>query len=394
MGYRNGTATLNLLAEQRDDGTVGAQHIAKTGSDKLRGGRMVFLDFAGQGLHVDFADALGAAHDVGRVHGFVGGDHHKAFHIVFDGKVGQNFGSEDIVLDGLRHVVFHHGNVLVGSGVEHVFGHVAFEDFLHAPFVGDIGHNGGSLQVAPLGVKFQADVVERGLGLVYQDELVGVEDGHLPHDFRADGAGRTRNEHTLAFQVRTNFLEVDLDGIPAQEVLNLDLADLASFLYALPVVGDVRCQENGYVLLEEAVGDVGVFQIVGLDGRDDDGLHVVFPDVLQEVLVVHVDVHAHHHLSLHHGVVGDKPFEVEFIGTGHTDGLGNVDAATLGAVHEGVAGFHAVLVEGVVERLDGHAHEGHEHEHHHIGDGEHAKVCDCGSGNIVENQRNHGAAQV
>ena len=276
--------------------------------------------------------------------------------------------------------------------MKHVFGLVVVKDFLHAPLVGDIGHDGGRFQVAPFGVKFQADVVERGLGLVYQDELIGVEDGHLAHDFRADGTGRARDEHALSLEVRANLLEVDLDGIPAQEVLNLDLADLAGLLHALPVVGDVRRQENGYVLLEEAVGDVGVLQVIGLDGRDNNGIHVILPDVFQEVFVVHVDVHAHHHLSLHHGVIGNESLEVEFVGTGHADGLGDVDAGVLGAVDERVAGFYAVLVESVVERLDGHAHEGHEHEHHDVCDGKHADVCDEGTGGVEEDHREHRAA--
>ena len=392
MRNRNGTTALNLLTEQRNHGTIGAQHIAKAGGDELRAGRVVLLDFLGQCLHIDFADALGAAHDVGRVHGFVGGDHHKAFHIVFDGKVGQDFGSEDIVLDGLRHVVFHHGNVLVGGGMEHVFGPVVVKDFLHAPLVGDIGHDGGCLQVAPFGVKLQADVVERGLGLVHQDELVGVEDGHLTHDFRADGTGCARDEHAFSFQVRANLLEVDLDGVSAQEVLNLDLADLAGLLHALPVVGDVRGQVNGYVFLEEAVCDIRVLEVIGLYRRHDDGLYVVLADVLQEVFVIEVHVHAHHHLALHHGVIGNESLEVEFVGTGHADGLGDVDATVLGAVDERVAGFYAVLVEGVVERLDGHAHEGHEHEHHDVGDGQHANVGNEGAGGVEEDDREYRTA--
>ena len=225
VGDGDGAAGGNLLAEERNHGTVGAQHVTEAGGDELRRGGTVLLDLAGQGLDIDLADTLGAAHDVGGVHGLVGGDHHESAHLVFHGEVREDLRAQDVVLDGLGHVVFHHGHMLVGGRMEHVFGLVFGEDGLHPGLVGDVGNQRRSFDLLPLILEFQADIVQRGLGLVDQDHLVGVEHRHLPHDLAADGAGRTRDEHALPFQMGSNLLHVDLDGIPAQQVLDLDLLD-------------------------------------------------------------------------------------------------------------------------------------------------------------------------
>lgn len=62
------SASRQLLAEERNDRAVGAEHVSEAGGDKLRDA----LDFAlfdgfVEALHIDFADAFGAAHHVGWV---------------------------------------------------------------------------------------------------------------------------------------------------------------------------------------------------------------------------------------------------------------------------------------------------------------------------------------
>ena len=164
-----------------------------------------------------------------------------------------------------------------------------------------------------------------------------------------------------------------MDGVSSQEVFNLGLADEVGLLETLPVVGQVRCQVNGNIFLQQAVCDIGFLEHIGLDRRYDEGLHVVFADMLHQVLIVHIYVDAHHHLSLHGGIVCHKTLQVEFVGTGQADGLGNVDTTAPRTVDEGVIGVADVFVKGIVHGLDGHPGEGHAHEHYHIGNGEHGQ---------------------
>ena len=68
---------LDLLAEAGDDGAVGAEDVAEAGGDEACLADLgAALDGKSETLHVDLGHALGAAHDIGGVDGFVGRHHH------------------------------------------------------------------------------------------------------------------------------------------------------------------------------------------------------------------------------------------------------------------------------------------------------------------------------
>ncbi len=69
----------------------------KTGSDKLSRGLTALFDVLGQSLHVDLTNTLGATHDIGGIHCFVGGDHHKFISIILYGQICHNLGSQMLV---------------------------------------------------------------------------------------------------------------------------------------------------------------------------------------------------------------------------------------------------------------------------------------------------------
>lgn len=97
-------------------------------------------------------------------------------------------------------------------------------------------------------------------------------------------------------------------------------------------------------------------------------------DALDEAVVVHIDVYAHHYLAFHCGIIRHKTLEVELVGTSRTDGLGNVDPANLGAVDEGVVSLGPVLVQGIVDGFDSHSQQRHKDEHHNVGNCEDAMI--------------------
>ena len=120
-----------------------------------------------------------------------------------------------------------HRDVLVRGGMEDdgravLLEHLAPHDraFLD---VDELRHGGGELPLLQL----LLDLEERPLGVVDEDEPRRADPGDLPTELRADRSACPRNEHRLAFEVRRDFLEVDLDLLAAEDVLHLDGPNLA-----------------------------------------------------------------------------------------------------------------------------------------------------------------------
>ena len=365
-GYR--AAGLDLFTEQRNDGAVGAQHVTEASGNELRRRQAFLLDLPCQRLHINLTDALGAAHHVRRVHSLVGRDHHKTLDLVLHGQIGKDLGADNVVLDGLGDIVLHHRHMLVCRGVEDVLGAVFVEDFLHPGLVGDVGDDGGGVDFGPFLLDFQADVVQRGFGRVNQDELEGIEHRNLPHDFTADGAGGARDEHPLPFQVGGNLLQVDLDGVAAQEVLDLDFLDGALLEGSLPIIGHLRRHEDLDALLQETVRQVGVLEHLRLGRRDNHRRHIVPVHLVQEILVVAVDIDTHHHLPDHIRIVRHKPHDSEAVILLRPEGLGNVDAGHRPIDISIQPCRTAVPVEIVIQHLDEHPGDRQQHERHDVGD--------------------------
>ena len=107
VGDGDGATALDLLLKQRDNAAVAAQHVAETH------GHALHIGVGGIGLDQHFADALGAAHDVGGVDSLVGRELDKALDVVLGRRSQQVFGAEDVVLDGLGRAELHERHMLV-----------------------------------------------------------------------------------------------------------------------------------------------------------------------------------------------------------------------------------------------------------------------------------------
>ena len=221
VGDGDGAASLDLLTEERDNGAVGAQYIAEAGGDELGDGwRAIDLgersvgaalcDGFVEGLAVNLADALGAAHDVGGVDGLVGGNHDELLGAILDGEVSDDMGAEDIVLHCHGGVVLHHGDVLIGCGMEDIVGPVVSEELLHAGGVGDRGNDEYGVDGGELASHHQPDIVHGCLGLVDEDHLAGVEEGDLMDHLAAYAAGSTSDEDDLIAELAGNGVHVDV----------------------------------------------------------------------------------------------------------------------------------------------------------------------------------------
>ena len=129
MGDGHRTAALNLLLKQWNNTAVAAQHVAEPYRHTGHGGA------AGEGLNQHFAQALCAAHNVGRVDGLIGGELHKALYLVLGGGGQQILCAKDVVLDCLTRTAFHERHMLVRSRMVHNLWLVCLEYLIDSPAV-------------------------------------------------------------------------------------------------------------------------------------------------------------------------------------------------------------------------------------------------------------------
>ena len=93
------------------------------------------VGFGGKRLQAQFRHAFARAHGVGRAHGFVGGDKHEGADAGFDGSLGAQERTEDVVAYAFDGVELDHRDVFVGGGVIDGFNAVRGHDADQAFFV-------------------------------------------------------------------------------------------------------------------------------------------------------------------------------------------------------------------------------------------------------------------
>ena len=296
----DGAAGLDLLLEQGDDGAVGAQDVAEADGHELR------LALPVHHLHHHLAQTLAGTHDVGGVHGLVGGDQHEPLDAVGRGGLGHLVGAEDVVLDGLVGAVLHQGDMLVGRGVEDQLRSVGIQHIVHAGGVPDGADEGHQIQVGITPLELHLDVVGVVLVDVEDDELLGVGLGDLAAQLAADAAAAAGDHDHLAGDEIQDLVQIDLDGVPAQQVLDIDLAQAAD--------GDITVDQlvdAGHHLDLTAGGGANVEEFLpGLGRAGGDGVDDAVDGILLhgggDLLPAAHDGHAAQPLAPLHGVVVDE----------------------------------------------------------------------------------------
>ena len=305
---RNRSTLGNLLFEDRHYRTVAAQHVAEADSDKFGPdickmdtvffflcdfipemskelgdvGCLSGFDLLIKGLDDHLAQALAGTHDVGGVHGLVGGDQHKALTAVRHGGIGGFIGADGVVLDGLVGAVLHKGDVFMGCGVIDDLRAVFLEDLEHPSAVADRTDEGHQVQLGMRFFQLILDVIGVVLVDIENDELFGVVIGDLPTELRADGTAAARDQDDLAADEVKDLLHLRLDGLAPQQVLDRDGFQL--------VDGDLTADqlvETGQIL-EFAVGlladiqDISAFFCGGAGEGQIDFVDLVLFDILQD----------------------------------------------------------------------------------------------------------------
>lgn len=316
VGDGDGAALFNLLAETGDNGAVGPEHVAEAGGDVARV-RCVdgFCSELGvQALHVHFGGALGGAHHVGGVHGFVCGDHDEFLHAAFAGDFSHVDGALDVGDDGFARVFLHERHVFVGGGVEDDGGAVFCHDAVAALAVAHICHDGVDGHLGVFLLYLKADEVHGSLCAIQQDEAGRGELAALAHDFAADAAGSAGDHDDAVADLGGDAVGLDDDFGALEQVLNLDGGDVKGGAGGhLVYIGDDIELHSG---IGTPVGDALALALQGSIGDEDDGIRHVGSDVFPEGIYIVVAVDA----ELADGELGGIGIRVD-------DGGGEVGAA-------------------------------------------------------------------
>lgn len=349
MGDGDGASLEKLLLEDGDDTAVAAQNIAEAGGDELGDAFNLALDNSlVQGLAIDFADALGASHDIGGVDSLVGGDHDEFLGFVLHGKVCYHARTIYIILYCYAGVVLHHGNVLVGGSMEDVVGTELGEDLLHVVLVGNAADNGVTRYVGELTCHHKADVVHGGLCLVDEYHGRGTVEGNLAHHLGTYGAGGAGDEDDLAVEQLANGVHVDLNLVTWQEVFNVNLLklDMREFAVAVPLFGCWH-HHDAYSCGKELVDHLVVLAEEGaLEGGDKEGLDAKVLHTCGDAFMVEVNLSAKEGGILHLLPIRDEGLQTVFLFLDGGEALGKGDASCLGAVdgyRDSIVGMEIVI---------------------------------------------------
>ena len=137
--------------------------------------------------------------------------------------------AEHVVADGLLRAGLHQGDVLMGGGVEHHVGLVCIKQQLQPPGIPDGAdlHAEGQLS-AILVQQLLLDVVGVVLVNIEDDKPLGTVLDDLAAQLAADGAAATGDQHGATGQQTLHGGNIQFDGIPAQQILDLYLSQLGT----------------------------------------------------------------------------------------------------------------------------------------------------------------------
>ena len=214
-GDRHRPPVEDLAKERRHDAAAAPQHVA----EPHRGVGQIVT--AADADHDVLGRPLRGPHHRAGMGGLVGGEVDEPLAAVVGGGVGQPPRAQHVGVGGLRGVALEDGNVLVGGRVEDHLGPGLLEQCDHPVAITQVEQDDLGAPERP-----DRDVVEERLVAVEEQEATGLVAGDLVRDLAADRAARSRHEHGGAAEVVADALGVDRRGLPAQQVAQVDVADV------------------------------------------------------------------------------------------------------------------------------------------------------------------------
>src|SRR3984957_21086628 len=137
-----------------------------------------------QALQDDLGESLGRTHDIGGVHGLVGGHQDKSLHLGLMSRFGGIPGGDDVVVNSLDDVLLDDGHVLVGGGVVNRLDSICLQDVAQTKLVMGVADESdqidGKRVLIRKGSQFALNVVQGKLGHFEQDEALWAQTNDLP----------------------------------------------------------------------------------------------------------------------------------------------------------------------------------------------------------------------
>ena len=193
-----------------------------------------------QRLDVDLGDALGDAHDRGRVDRLVGRDHDEFADAVRGGPGRQSCACRRtlflIASPGFHSII---GTCLWAAACKTMSGE-AMKDLLHANLVADVGHAGNHVHAGIILDQLAVNMKQAVLGVLDQQQAVGLEPADGAAQLRADAAAGAGDEDFAAIDKSGDGLEVEFHRFAAQQILDGHVAHGRQIDFALKNVADSR----------------------------------------------------------------------------------------------------------------------------------------------------------
>ncbi len=144
-----------------------------------------------------------------------------------DRRFGHHTRAEHVVEHRLPGVlVFHQGHVFVGGRMEHHRREVGCQHMGHLPRVGDAADDRRNCGVGEALRKFLFHGVQGELAVFQQHDALRPVTRDLAAQFRADGPAGAGDQHHLLAQPFAQPRGVELHRVAAEQVVELDIADL------------------------------------------------------------------------------------------------------------------------------------------------------------------------
>ncbi|CRP55877.1 hypothetical protein PAERUG_P18_London_17_VIM_2_04_10_03768 [Pseudomonas aeruginosa] len=250
VGDRHRSATLDLLAEQRDDRARRAEDVAEadhgeTGLVDLVHTLLVAekdrCRLVAERLQHHLRQAFGATHHIGRSHRLVGGDQHEVLHADLHRRLHRMQGAHHIVEDPLGNVVLDDGYMLVGCGV---IDGVDLPGAHHVDQALWIAHRAEDRQqvhrkrlaLDPT-LQFLMDAVKIVFAVLEQDQHAGRATQDLPAEFGTDRTARPGHHHHLATDATLEQLLARRHAVAPEQIGDVHLLQV---VHLDPAAGQVH----------------------------------------------------------------------------------------------------------------------------------------------------------
>ncbi len=204
----------------------------------------------------------------------------------------------------------------------------------HARFVAHVGDQGKHVHLRARASQLPVDLEQRELGALDEKNLRRLEARDLTRELRADGPAGPGDHHALSGQELAELRLVEEDGLAAQQILDLDVADARHLHLALENLVEARDDPHRDLDLAAQANDAKNLLAGNLGDRDDHLGDSELLDEARQVLARAQDPDPVDHRALLLWVVVDETLHVEVHVSASRDLAGREDPGTPGPDEE------------------------------------------------------------